>query len=905
LCPYQIIELPRAKEASFSSGRSGAPSLCFTGTRKTILKTITDWLEDEAQPTLFWLNGLAGIGKSTIAKTIAKYANDHEVLGGSFFFSRGDKTLSDASLVFPTLAFQLAQSDPDFKKSLGKALEQNADYGYEAAPTQLDKLIITPLRESNTRRKILLFVVDALDECSSKDKAAELLHLLLAHSTRFPFVFRIFITSRPENHIRSVLNRESNIAKIVLHDIETSIVRNDIHAYLKEELSSLPRKLDVTVGLDWPKESDLNAIVEKSGRFFVYAATAIKFIGKDPPRNPQRHLDILLGIKQATNAQLLPYIDLDNLYLAVLHNAFPVDSEEEGVERFRWVVGCIVLMLDPLSMEALGRFTDTDPEDIDRTLYHLHSVIISPSSFQEAPHIYHPSFRDFLTERCSDSMFAIVRTHQERRLLLRCLELMMGKLTRDVAQIGDYWRTNNDFNDLQAVADSAMAPEVQYSCTHWASHLLFLEGEDTEISAKLDEFASVHLLHWFEAMSLLNLTPSAVSIMRNVHEWAVSITILLSKFQTYNCIHIQLRSSSNKHLTTLLYDGYRFILSYQVVIAEGALQVYRSALPFTPNETLLYQTYQSEMYDSFHVLHGIGSKWPPRLSTVHGGHADLRSVAYSPKGQYFATGFDNSYITVWDSVSCSSVMTFRHSESPSETLPVAFTPDGLRLVSANSGAGAVKMYLWDILSGASTLSFQGHTKGINSLSICKETSTLASGSTDTTVRIWDISSGSCKATLKRGESPVWAVIFLPDASDGSQKLLSGSGDNRIRLWDVKTRTLLRTFAGHTSAVRALSVSHDGLRFASGSDDCTIKVFSLSGDSDKAIATLKGHSEPVRSLAFSPTDPSRLISAGPEDSLMRVWDVDSQPSLVTTLRGKIAEIAFSQDGKTLISGKISQ
>ncbi|KAF8179114.1 hypothetical protein BJ912DRAFT_644648 [Pholiota molesta] len=868
-----INQLPRAKEASFNSGRAGAPSLCFAGTRTAIMKVIGDWLKDEAQPDLFWLNGLAGIGKSTITKTISKYANEHEMLGGSFFFSRGDQALSDGRLVFPTLAFQLAQHDPAFKRSLGKALEGNADYGYEATPIQLDKLIITPLRDSSTRRKILLFVVDALDECSSKKEAKRLIELLLAQSKQFPFIFRIFITSRPENHIRSVLNKESNIAKIVLHDIEDSIVRNDIHSYLKEELSKIPSELEVNVGPNWPKDADLDAIVDKSGKFFVYASTAIKFIGKDPPRDPQRHLEILLGIRQTTNAKLLPYLDLDNLYLAVLRNAFPDDSDDEVVERFRWVVGCIVLMLDPLSMEALGRFTNTSPDDIERTLYHLHSVIISPTSYQEAPHIYHPSFRDFLTERCSDDMFAIVRVQQERRLLLRCLELMMETLTRDVAKIGDYWRKNNEIDDLRAKTDEALTTEVQYSCINWSSHLLVLEKDDEELSAKLDEFASVRLLNWFEAMSLLDATSTAVSIMRNVHEWAV-------------------RSSSNKHLTTLFYDGYRFGLSHQVIIEKGALQVYRTALPFTPHDTLLYQTYQSEIYDSMDVLHGIASKWSPRLSTVYPGNGHPISVAYSPNGQYFAIGHSSSLISVWDSISCVCVMTFQHFEGPSETFPLAFTTDNLHMVSGHDNA---TMYLWDILSGASIITFHGHTQVINSLSICPKTSVLASASTDTTIRIWNTASGLCTATLTRGEAPILAVVFLPD---GSQQLLSGSGDNQILLWDVAKCAVLRTFEGHEKPVRTLSISLDGSRFASGSDDRRIKVFSLSDG--QVIATFEGLSNSVTSVAFSPTDPSRLVSTGPQDQFMRVWDIDSK-TLVITLRGSISGIAFSPDGKNLLSG----
>ncbi|KJA14825.1 hypothetical protein HYPSUDRAFT_80696 [Hypholoma sublateritium FD-334 SS-4] len=870
-----VNNLPRANEASFSSGRIGAPSLCFAGTRETILKTVQDWLVDKTRPNVFWLNGLAGIGKSTIAMTLSKNAHELELLGGSFFFSRGDKASSDPGLVFPTLAFQLAQYDSDFKQTLGNVLDNNPSYGYDSAQIQLDKLIISPLRDSQLRRKSLLFVIDALDECSHKEKTVELLQLILAYSNRFPSGLRVFITSRPENHIRSIFNQEHNVDKIVLHDIEASIVRNDIYLYLKEELTRLPKRLAVRVGPNWPKEDDLQALVEKSGRFFIYAATALKFVSKDPPRTPQRHLDILLGLRQVTNDKLLPYRDLDTLYLAVLRNAYPEDTEEENAERFRWVVGCIVLLLDPLPRDALGRFTLTDPDDISDTLYHLHSVIICPTSLKEAPHIYHPSFRDFLTERCEDRMFAVVRAEQERRLLLRCLDLMMETLTRDVAHVGNYWDDVSDSKHLKDAADRTLTPEIQYSCLHWATHLVYLKESDDEILTRLNSFASDHLLHWFEVMSLLSATPLAVFIIQDVHRWVVAFT-------------------SNERLKSLCYDGYRFILSYQVPIAKGPSQVYRSALAFTPKETLLYKMYQQELHNCLHVLHGVGPRWSPRLTTVQcGWGGSLTSVTYSPTGQYFATGTSSSRISVWDATSYDKVVSFDHD---GEIYALCFTPDGHHLLSANSNG---VICIWDIISSTAILSLDGHSAPIHSLSARPKTSIFASASVDATVRIWNwnITSGSQIALLPHGQAAVFSVVFFPD---GSFHLLSGAADKQIRLWDAERSTVLRIFKGNTGPIRTLSISADGLQFASGSDDNSIRIFSLSGESDNdAISTLKGHTKPIHSVAFSPINSSQLVSGGPDEYMTCGWDINSQ-NVVATFRGKIAGIAYAPDGRTFIS-----
>ena len=91
---------------------------CLRGTRKCVLEEIEDWTKDKAAPQVFWLNGLAGTGKSTIAQTVSEriFADGH--LGASFFCSGGFEDRSDLHCIFPTLAFQLAQKYPDFRSSL-------------------------------------------------------------------------------------------------------------------------------------------------------------------------------------------------------------------------------------------------------------------------------------------------------------------------------------------------------------------------------------------------------------------------------------------------------------------------------------------------------------------------------------------------------------------------------------------------------------------------------------------------------------------------------------------------------------------------------------------------------------------------------------------------------------------
>ena len=369
----------------------------------------------------------------------------------------------------------------------------------------------------------MLLVIDALDECAPEGEATDILRLILAHISRIPFIVRVFLTSRPESHITKAFNEKYNREKYILHDIEQKIVRDDIRLFIESNLRDLPRRLDVKIKGEWPPMAEMEKLVDNCGKLFVYAATSLRFIGNDRVRNPLKQLEILLGARVAVNAK--PYAQLDQLYLQVLRSALPEDTEEDDILRFHWVMGSIVLLRSPLSVISLSRFIKYDTKDVSDGLYHLHSIILPPSSFEEAPRIYHPSFPDFITNssRCSEPRFLVDVPKHEKRLVIRCLDVMLSTLKRDILDIGSSYHfvLNTEIDSLKNIIDERVRAEVQYSCQHWASHLSKVTVGDEEVMKALAQFAFLKLLNWIEVMSLLNLSGLAVSSMRDVHEWAV------------------------------------------------------------------------------------------------------------------------------------------------------------------------------------------------------------------------------------------------------------------------------------------------------------------------------------------------------------------------------------------------
>ena len=167
---------------------------CLKGTRKDVLQEIECWLTSKQSQHVFWLNGLAGTGKSTIAQTFAEMSFADGRLGASFFCSRDFEAQSNLRAIFPTLAFQLAYQYPPFRKQLLQVLKACPDVEQRSLCSQMEKLIVGPLQATSTPT---LIIIDALDECKDEEPASAILSILSRYVDQIPNV-KFFITGRPE-----------------------------------------------------------------------------------------------------------------------------------------------------------------------------------------------------------------------------------------------------------------------------------------------------------------------------------------------------------------------------------------------------------------------------------------------------------------------------------------------------------------------------------------------------------------------------------------------------------------------------------------------------------------------------------------------------------------------------------
>ena len=210
---------------------AGHHDKCLPGTRQSVLQDIMFWATNPQDQNVFWLNGLAGTGKSTIAQSFSDMAAGEGFLGASFFCSRDYLDRRVLKNIFPTLAYQLAYCYPHFQNHIVRAIKKNPTLAHTSLISQLENLLISPLSKTKVS---CVIVIDALDECIDDQPASAILSVLGRFAKQLPLV-KFFITGRPEPQIRTgfrlpLLQPQTEV--FLLHEVEPSSVSNDIQLYL-------------------------------------------------------------------------------------------------------------------------------------------------------------------------------------------------------------------------------------------------------------------------------------------------------------------------------------------------------------------------------------------------------------------------------------------------------------------------------------------------------------------------------------------------------------------------------------------------------------------------------------------------------------------------------------------------
>jgi len=529
--------------ANGAEHRHGEHRGCLKRTRGAVLNCIELWARDFGKPPVYWLNGLAGTGKSAIAKTVAGMLFADGQLGASFFCSRDFKDRRNLQLIFPTLATQLARKYTEFRSILVPLIQRDPEIAYESLHNQMEKLIAQPLSISGISTVI---VIDALDECEDEEPASAILSVLGKFICEIPKV-KFFLTGRPEQHIREgfrlpLLATATDV--FVLHNVEPSQVDSDVRLFFEYSFSELVNRRR---GLDnWPTEEQLDRLCGRAAGLFAYAAATAKFIG-DNKRDPREQLNDILRSQKIGDPEGKT---LDSLYTSILQEAFGYDGPKYDA-KIRSVIGIVVLAMYPLSPSATATLLGFNTEDVLPILSSVHSLLILQEDLDYPVRPFHKSFPDFVTDpnRCTNQRFHISPPDHHLQLLIGCLDLMNQKLEKNMCKLPDSV-TNSDVDDLKERTENFINPALRYACKSWHMHLVGTDTIPTDapaITLTLHQFLETKFLFWLEVLSVLGATRNAVEALQVTTDW---LEVCLVSMLDVSPKFIQTEYRSHQHLSS-------------------------------------------------------------------------------------------------------------------------------------------------------------------------------------------------------------------------------------------------------------------------------------------------------------------------------------------------------------------
>ncbi|KAJ7307670.1 WD40 repeat-like protein [Mycena albidolilacea] len=886
---------------------------CVKGTREGVIGNILSWCNDTSPdaPAVYWLSGMAGTGKSTIAATICeRLAEDGSAsrLGASFFCSRQVEGGRKRRNILPTVAHELALQLPLFSRAL---LGSKVDASPPPLKNHLQTLLVRPWDASIRDRDglpPLVVVLDALDEIENDDGSyflEELLDSIEKHPDHFHGL-KFFVTSRRDPRIVKVAETLPADVVFNLQELPSASAEHDIDVYLRTALPTFAH-------------DQLCTLSKQASGLFIYAATAVRFIIPPMQRVPspqaqEARLKILLKAWPDQSRRGADGLAVDRLYEGVLSDYLspamaPVDKKT-NVD----ILHTLLCAEEPMLVFDIPMLSNEPKFDVENVIQSLHSVLYI---FGGRVYSYHKSFFDFMVDpsRFLNQELAELccpRPDVHFRLTGRCFHLM-DSLRFNICDLPSSFLDDSEVEDLPTRVDKEIPTPLRYACRHWAAHMSKIPVDAGEIREKITVAVETWLdersLFWMEAMNLLTVMRECYPALMSAHKWLGA-------------------NIKPKMLQDLVAAERLTVVFGSNAIAAATPHLYLSALAVSPRISGLINSWVnrfpripvvvarlsraepiSVFYDPSRI-EAVGGFSPDGLRVISGSHdktvriwevgtgqqvhhlnghsSRVTAVCFSPDGMRAISGSHDT-VCIWEVATEQQLQQLNgHSDW---VMSVGFSSDGLRAIS---GSADKTVRIWEVATGQQLQQLDGHSDKLTSVSFSSDGLRAISGSADKTVRIWEVATGQQLQVLNGHSSGVTSVRFSPDGL----RAISGSHDETVSIWEVATGQQMQQLNGHSSRVIAVDFSHDGLHAISASDDTTVCIWEMA--TGQQLKQFPGHSNWVSSVSFSP-DGLRAVSSS-HTQTMHIWEMATrqQPQL-NGHSDRVTSVGSSPDGLRVMSG----
>ena len=494
-------------------------SRCMDGTRQSILHQTMAWVtspqETEEGPWehTYWFYGSPGIGKTSLAHSICERLHDRQQLAGAFFCRRDDPHLSELASVIPTLINTLAGILPSFRRMVADHLRKDRNL---TSKTMKDTLFLDFIRNLPRHpKRVLVFVIDAFDECGNDRSRPGLLKVLTDAAGHAPWL-KVIITSRSEADIQRFFHDPTRRTHLRYDLAEDQDASADLQTFARSELGLVASKWYLAA--PWPEESLFDRIIGRANGLFIFIKTLV--LSLENCKDPSESLEAALQDSGGTGAN-----SLYALYSSILKaRIMPKDVE------FQQVIG-VILMTAPyraLCEDTVAELAGVRPNLTRKWVDDLGSLLYRDEGANGAIRVRHLSISDFFVDNDCHCDYQVSVTGASFHLGMACLKTMIDQLCFNICKLEDSRLANADVKDLQSRIKQNMSDSLQYSSLYWSNHLCLAPNVgDQRVWVHLKEFfEGLYPIFWIEVLSIMGMVPIGAPSLRRVISWVEVSTAL-------------------------------------------------------------------------------------------------------------------------------------------------------------------------------------------------------------------------------------------------------------------------------------------------------------------------------------------------------------------------------------------
>jgi hypothetical protein len=505
----ELMTLSHVREAGMRPTKA-----CLAGTRVSTLDFITDWINAVDKPRALFLHGGAGTGKSAIAHAIGHRFDDLNRLGSLFCFDRNFQHDRHPESVFSTIARDLADWDPGFRRELAKVLEEKHSLAHTADMVmQWNRLIVEPMNRVQFVGPVVI-VIDALDESgyAASQPRRLLLFFLTQRIADLPPNVRIIITTRLEQDVLDAISDNPLVDRLDLEACREEASR-DIDHYVRSRFSEADHRMGTIAGPDY------HFLVEKAEGLFQWAFTACEVVlppGSAGMTLKERFDDF---IESLGHGGLHP---LDDLYSGILSRLF--QNKKPAIDRFRSVMAQVMSACEPLSIDSLHsiRRQSQGPtvmhDEISIIVQSMGSLLSGVNRRDTPISPLHTSFRDFLMDEKRSGPWHVDISTGHSFMALGCARVMNAELRFNICSLETSFLRNCDIPSLPSRISDAISEPLSYSCQFWQVHTTHFADSGNplhDIRLEISIFLKERLLFWLESLSFLGCVNQSVSSLES------------------------------------------------------------------------------------------------------------------------------------------------------------------------------------------------------------------------------------------------------------------------------------------------------------------------------------------------------------------------------------------------------